>query len=225
MEMFEQELQMEKKSSSVGPLLLVVCLVGLIVGVIGYYAMELRKGLPTETATSLIETDLRSKTATVHFRSGKVVSGFDEQAKDPHYKVLEKAGFLKLKNLAWNSNDVTVTEDGEKAFTAVPGFKKWKNADNTMSWDIPLATRKLIKIDSITLPNMNTAKVEYEWQWVPNNIGSLFDLDGNNLKGYSTWDHQKLIDKYGANFYHAAPKKEVVTMIKNDSGWQISTGF
>jgi len=154
-----------------------------------------------------------------------VVSGFDEQAKDPHYKVLEKAGYLKLKNLSWNSNEVTVTEDGEKAFAAVTNFKKWKNADDSWSWDIPLATRKLMKIDSITLPNMNTAKVEYEWQWVPNNIGNLFDLDGNNLKGYSTWDHQKLIDKYGANFYHAAPKKEVVTMVKGDNGWQISSGF
>jgi hypothetical protein len=224
MELFEQELEMEKRSSW-GPLLLVIALVGLIVGMIGYYAVEMRKGLSQEDATKLVEMQLRTKTATVHFHSGKVVSGYDEQAKDPHYKVLEKAGYLKLANVNWNTNNVVVTEDGEKAFAAIPGYKKWKNPDDTWAWEVPLATRKLVKIDSINLPNMRTAHVEYERQWVPNNVGEFFDVGGSSLKSFNTWDHQKLIDKYGADFFHAPVKKEEITLVKDDKGWKISTGF
>jgi len=222
--MFEQELELEKKSSW-GPLLLVIALVGLIVGVIGYYVVAMKRGLPAADATSMIETQLRSKTATVHFHSGKIIGGYDEQAKDPHYKVLEKAGFLKVKSLNWNSTEVTVTDVGEQTFTGIKGYKKWKNADNSWSWDIPLATRKLEKIDSITMNNPDSARVEYEWKWVPNSIGELFDLEGGNLKSYTAWERQKLIDKYGADFYHANAKKEVLNFTKGDKGWQINTGY
>ncbi|MGZ4787121.1 MAG: hypothetical protein ACXVZX_01300 [Terriglobales bacterium] len=222
--MFEQELELEKKSSW-GPLLLVIALVGLIVGVIGYYVFAMKRGLPAADATSMIETQLRGKTATVHFHSGKIMGGYDEQAKDPHYKVLEKAGFLKVKSLNWNSTEVTVTDVGEQTFTGIKGYKKWKNADNSWSWDVPLAARKLEKIDSITMNNPDSARVEYEWKWVPNSIGELFDLEGGNLKGYTAWERQKLIDKYGADFYHAATKKEVLNFTKGDKGWQINTGY
>lgn len=222
--MFEQELEMEKKSSW-GPLVLVVGLVGLIVGVVGYYVFQWQKGISQAEATTVIEAQLKAKTPVLEFRSGKVQASGAEQPKDPHYKVLEKAGLITLKNVSWDTNIVAVTDDGEKLFGSIPGFQKKNNADNTVSYLVPLATRKLIKIDSAVLANPNSAKVEYEWQWVPNQVGTLFDLSGENLRSYSTWDHQKLIDKYGADFYQPTTKKETVDLVKGDKGWQMNTGY
>lgn len=223
--MFEQELELEKKSSSLGPLILVVCLVGAIVGVIGYYVFQYKKGVSQAEATTIVESLLKAKTPTVEFHSGKVEGDGAEQPKDPHYKVLEKAGLLKVKDINWNTNFVEVTEAGEKLFSSIPGFQKKDNADKTVSYIVPLATRKLLKIDSVTMANPTSAKLEYEWQWEPNQVGNLFDLNGDNLKSFSTWDHQKLIDKYGADFYHSAPKKETLDLVKGDKGWQINTGY
>ena len=224
LEMFEQELELEKRSSW-GPLILVIALVGTIVGIIGYYAVQLKKGLSQAEATTVIEAQLKAKSPSVTFRSGKVQASGGEQPKDPHYRVLEKAGLLKLTNVAWDTNIVVVTDGGEKMFSNIAGFKKWKNPDNTWSYEVPLATRKLVKIDSINLQNPAAARVDYEWQWVPNQIGTLFDVGNGNLKSYSTWDRQKLIDRYGADFYNAEPKKQALNLVKGDKGWQLSNGF
>ncbi len=223
--MFEQELELEKKSSSWGPLILVVCFVGLIVGVVGYYVFEMQKGISQAQATTIVENHMKSKIPTVTFRSGKVEADGSEQPKDPHYKVLEKAGLVKVKDVNWNTNVVNVTEGGEKMFSSVAGFQKKDNVDKTVSYIVPLATKKLIKIDSVNMVNPTTAKIEYEWQWVPNQVGSLFDLSGDNLKSFSTWDRQKLIDKYGADFYNSAVKKETLDLVKGDKGWQLNTGY
>lgn len=220
--MFEQELELEKKSSW-GPLLLVLALVGTIVGLIVYYAIQMKKGISEAEATAVIEMQLKANVPKVHFHSGKVVASFDDQPKDPHYRILEKAGFLKLTNVSWNTNNVVVTDVGEKAFSTIPGFKKWKNADNTWSYEIPLATKKLVKIDNINLINPTAAKVEYQWTWVPNSMGELFDASSTTVKSFNTWDRQKLIDKYGANFYHGDAKKELLNLTKGDKGWQMST--
>lgn len=222
--MFEQELELEKRSSW-GPLLLVIALVGTIVGIIGYYTFELKKGFTQADATTIIEAQLRTRTPIVHFHSGKVVASVDDQPKDPHYKLLEKAGFVKLTNVSWNTNIVVVTDVGEKAFASIDGFKKWKNPDNTWSYEVPLATRKLEKVGAVTMNGPSAARVEYEWKWVTNPVGDIFDMGSDSVKGLNTWDHQKLIDRYGADFYHAAPKKEVLSFNKGDKGWQINTGY
>jgi hypothetical protein len=42
------------------------------------------------------------------------------------------------------------------------------------------------------------------------------------IKGFNLWDTQALIEKYGANFYHADPRKVAVNLVKTDKGsWQI----
>jgi hypothetical protein len=42
------------------------------------------------------------------------------------------------------------------------------------------------------------------------------------IKGFNIWDTQALIEKYGANFYHAEAKKTVVNLVKTDKGtWQV----
>lgn len=212
---------MEKRSSW-GPLLLVLALVGSIVGGIGYYWFQMKKGLSQDEATTIITEQLKTKSASVHFHTGKVVASMDEQPKDPHYKLLAKAGFLNVKDVNWNTILASLTPAGDKAFSNLPGFKKWENPDKTVSYEIPLATRKLIKINSIELNGPSAAKVEYEWKWQTNKIGDLFDASSSTVKTFSTWDRQKLIDKYGADFYHGDAKKEVLRLVKGDKGWQLA---
>jgi hypothetical protein len=222
--MFEQELELEKKSSW-GPLILVIALVGTIVGVLGYYVVQFKKGISQAEATTVIEAQLKSKLPVLVFRSGKVQASGAEQPKDPHYKVLEKAGIVKLTNVSWDTNIVVVTDAGEKMLSQIQGFSKKQNPDNTWTYQVPLATRKLLKIDELKLNNPTSATVQYEWQWIPNQMGDLFDVSSGNLKSYSTWDRQKLIDRYNADFYHSDPKKETLQLDKGDKGWQINTGY
>lgn len=221
-ELFEQEVEMEKRSSW-GPLLLVLVLIGSIVGGIGYYVLEMRKGLSQEEASAIINDQLKGRVAKLDFHVGKVESSMNEQPKDPHYKLLAKAGLITVKDLSWNSIQATVTDVGEKEFAAVPGFKKWKNTDGTWTYEVPLASRKLVKINSITLNGPSLAKVEYEWAWDPTKFGNMFDADGDTVKAFNTWDRGKLIQKYGADFYHAAPTKVVLRLQKGDKGWKMAT--
>lgn len=221
-ELFEQEVEMEKRSSW-GPLLLVLVLIGSIVGGIGYYVLEMKKGLSQEEATAIINEQLKGRVAKLDFHVGKVESSMNEQPKDPHYKLLAKAGLITVKDLSWNSIHATVTDVGEKQFASVPGFKKWKNTDGTETYEVPLATRKLVKIDSITLNGPSLAKVEYEWAWEPTKFGNMFDADGETVKAFNTWDRGKLIQKYGADFYHAAPTKVTMRLQKGDKGWKLAT--
>jgi hypothetical protein len=182
----------------------------------------MKKGLSQDEAKALIETQLKSKGTSIHFHAGKVVSSMDEQAKDPHYKLLAKAGYLNVKDVAWNTIIANVTPTGEKEFSEIPGFKKWENPDKTTSYEIPLASRKLVKINSVTLNGPSAAKVEYEWAWQTTKIGDLFDASGDTLKSFSTWDRTKLIQKYGADFYKNGNQKETVRMIKGDNGWKVA---
>lgn len=221
-ELFEQEVAMEKRSSW-GPLVLVFALVGCIVGGIGYYLFEMKKGLSETEATAIITEQLNAKTVLLHFRTGKIESGMDEQAKDPHYRLLAKAGYLTVKDVNWNTITSTITPAGEKELSAIPGFKKWERADKTMSYEVPLATRQLVKVNSITLNGPSLARVEYSWKWVPNRLGNLFDASGDTVKSFNTWDRQKLIEKYGADYYHADPRTQVLNLTKGDKGWKTSS--
>jgi hypothetical protein len=221
-ELFEQEVEMEKRSSW-GPLVLVVGLILSIVGGVGFYIWEMKKGLPQEEATALISAQLNSKSTSIHFHAGKVISSSDEQAKDPHYKLLAKAGYLDVKDVSWNTIVANVTPAGEKEFAAVPGFKKWDNPDKTISYEIPLASRKLIKIDSIKLNGPSAAKVEYEWEWQTTKVGDLFEASNPTIKTFTTWDRSKLIQKYGADFYKTGPQKETIRLAKGDKGWKLAS--
>src|SRR5215472_14413529 len=95
--MFEQEIEMEKRQSSVVPLLLIVGLIICVVGVAGYYAMESRKVVTSEQATTLIQVALQAQgPATVKSHTGMVAANVSDKPHDPNYRLLEKAGYLKL---------------------------------------------------------------------------------------------------------------------------------
>ena len=95
--MFEQEIEMEKKQSSVVPLLMIIGLIVSIVGVAFYYLLENRKVLTVQEATPIVLASLDAQgPATLHFRTGIIKASVDEKPHDPHYRLLEKAASSRL---------------------------------------------------------------------------------------------------------------------------------
>lgn len=222
--MFEQELELEKKSSSVVPLLLILALVGVILGTVGYWVVQSKKVLTQQDATTVVTAILKAQgPAVLRFHTGTVKSSINEKPRDPHYKLLEKAGLVKV--AAAKKGDVyniALTPKGEKELTAFPEFQKSEEKDGSLALTVPLARRKLVQVSKVTMNGPSMAKVEYSWQWEPTPVGDLFDANGTLVKNFNIWDTQTLIEKYGANFYHAGAKRTVVNLAKNDKGaWQV----
>jgi len=72
--MFEQELEMEQRQSSVVPLLLIIAMIMAFVGVAGYYVVQNRKVLPAAEASSLIASSLKQDgPVTFQFKVGPVI--------------------------------------------------------------------------------------------------------------------------------------------------------
>jgi len=223
--MFEQEIEMEKRESSVVPLILIVALILAVVGVAGYFVMESRKTLSVTDATSITDNILKAQgPATLRFHIGMVKANINDKPHDPHYRLLEKAGLVKLgkdTGAYGTITPVSLTIEGQKLLKDLPGVIKNKDKDGTEEYVVPLAERKLVDAPKVTMTGTGRATVEYTWKWEPNKLGNLFDASGSMLKSFNTWDRSTLIDKYGANFYHGEPTKVTIALIKGDKGWQI----
>ena len=222
--MFEQELELEKKSSSIVPLLLILALAGVIIGTIVYWVMQSRKVLTQKEAATVVSEIMKAQgPALLRFHTGAVKASVNEKPRDPHYKLLQKAGLVKVvPPRRGEAYKISLTPAGEKELTAFPEFQKVQEKDGSFALTVPLARRQLVQIDKVTMNSPSMAKVEYTWKWDPTPVGDLFDADGSLIKGFNIWETQSLIEKYGANFYHAAPKKMVVTVVKTDKGtWQL----
>src|ERR1039457_4558434 len=105
--MFEAEVEMERRSSIL-PLLLMVCLVAGIVGLATYVLFQVRGKTPisAQDASGIVTAALQGPgPAVIHFRTGLVTN--NEQLPDPNYRLLEKAGIIKLAKRArgawWSS--------------------------------------------------------------------------------------------------------------------------
>lgn len=223
-EIFEAEVKMEKQSS-VLPLLLLLSLMAAVLGVVAYVVLEIRARQPlsTKEAGSVVESILKAQgPAVIHFHGGLVMPSVDEKPRDPHYRLLEKAGVVRTAKAAGGGTMVTLTPAGER-LASIPGFKKWKNADRTTSYAIPLAERQLVEISSITMTGVNDAAVQYTWKWVPNQLGDDLDAAGKLVKSFNTWDRATLIEKYGADFYHGDPTRASVNLVRTDKGWKVAT--
>jgi hypothetical protein len=222
--MFESEEQIEKQRSFTSPLLLVFLLI-VIVGVgAAYYLLKSQKDLTPQEAAAAITSSLKLRgPATVHFHGGVVMPSIDEKPRDPHYKLLDKAGLIKAAPATGGGLRVALTTLGERTFAEFPEFKKFKNPDGTESFVVPLAERKLVEVGKVTMAGPNQAKVEYSWKWQPNKLGEQFDASGALVKNFNTWDRATLIQKYGADFYTGEPTKAVLTMVRTDKGWRVST--
>jgi DNA-binding PadR family transcriptional regulator len=221
--MFEQELELEKRESSIVPLLLIVTLIVGVVAVSLYFVAESRKVLTMTEATPVVLAALDNQgPATVRFQTGMIESA-SEKTLDPHYRLLEKAGYIKVGKGKKGNLPVSLTPQGQEFLGKIAGVKKSQRKDGNDEYVVPLAQRKLVEVGKITMIEPTKAVVEYSWKWEPNLAGELFDAAGPTVKSFNTWDRATLIDKYGAAFYHAAPTKATMALVKNDKAWQVPT--
>ncbi len=221
--MFEAEIEMEKKSSNWLPLVLIILLAAAVLGGIGYlYYQYTRGGLTPDQAAVVLGDSLKVRPARTHFHTGTVVPSVDEKPDGAHYRLLQKAGLVKIAPGKGTAKVITLTAGGEKLISAFPEFKPSKEQDGTELYDLPLADRKLVSVSKVTMNGLSAANVEYTWKWEPTELGNLFDAAGTAFNTFPAWDRQSLIDKYGADFFHADPAKATVRMIKTDKGWQIA---
>ena len=222
--MFEAEIEMEKRSAFL-PLVLMTCLVAGIVGMVTYVVFQVRAKTPlsTEQASVIVKSALQGPgAAIINFHTGLIKPSVNEQPEDSHYRLLEKAGILKLVKSSQGKVLVSLTPGGERLVTGIAGFKKFKETDGTFAYQVPLAERQFVSITSITMNGVNNAAVEYTWKWVPNQMGDIFDAGGSLVKGFNLWDRQSLIDKFEADFYHGNPTKSTLAFVRSDRGWKIT---
>ena len=221
--MFEAEVAMEKRSS-VLPLLLMLCLLALIAGTVTYVLFQVRGKTPlsAQEASGIVTAALQGPgPAVIHFRTGLVKN--DEKLPDPNYRLLEKAGIVKLGKAPAGSVLVSLTPEGERLLTGIPGFKKSQETDGTFTYQAPLAQRQFVSIAGVNMNGADNAIVEYTWKWVPNALADVFDAGGPLVKSFNLWERQTLINKYEVDFYHGAPTRSTLALMRNGREWKIPT--
>ncbi len=224
--MFEEELELEKKEGGgFGPVIVIVLLVGLLVGGIGYVVWQGTRTLKPEEAANVLTAALQQRgPATVRFQTGHLTySNSVDSLTDPQYKLLEKLGILTAKTQKNGSMDVALTPEGEKRISAFPELKKKEDKDGTVLYVVPLAKPMLIGVDKVNKLSPSSAEVEYSWKWQANDLGAEFDAAGPAVQAFSTYERSVLIQKYGADFYNAKPQAVMVKMVKLSGGWQFAT--
>jgi hypothetical protein len=218
----EKEVETEVTSASARFLIIVLVIVLAGAGVF-YFMLHSQKPLrPDEAAAVIQEMFAKQGPAAVRFSAGTVVPSTQEQPRDPHYLLLEKAGFVTLKKTTGGGTLVEVTPSGAKMFSGLPGFKKSANPDGTESYTVPLADRQLVAVGQITMTSPGTASVQYTWKWSPNPVGDDFEASGNLVQSFNNWDRAKLIEKYGADFYHGNPQKATIALARGPKGWRLA---
>ncbi len=220
--MFEAEVEMEKKTGGgYGALVIIFALVAVLVGGIGWVVYQSKLTLKKEQASAAITSGLMSSVVT-HFKIGHVVPSVNDKPDGPNYRLLEKAGFVKLGKTKNGAVDVTVTAAGNELFDSMKGVGKKKETDGTTTYTVPLAERKLL--DVVEIKKLSPAKFEvlYTWKWEPNKLGDMLDVQGTMVHSFSTYDRSVLIDKWGADYYHADPKKAMTYVVKKGDGWGVS---
>jgi hypothetical protein len=219
--MFEQEMELEKHQSSVVPLLLISLLILGVIGIAGYFVVENRRVMTKPEAEELaVRLLTQQRQPTVLFHTGNVSDGYDENARDPRYRLLEKAGVVKIGKSKAGATPVELTPKGEEMLKAIAGVQESDGKNNTKTYIVPLAERKLVVVSGITKTGTGRALMEYSWQWQPNALGESFDASGAVLQSFNTWDRATIIQKHGGTFYHQAPTKVVIAAVLSDKGWQ-----
>jgi hypothetical protein len=222
--MFEQEIELEKKQGGALPLLLMVALIVAFVGVAAYFLIQSRKVLSTPEAANVVIDVLKAQGPTmVSFHTGLVKDNYSESASDPRYRLLQKAGVIKIGKAKGYSTQVDLTPKGRELLQQIPGVKQSKESDSSFAYVVPLATRKLMDVSNVTMAGPERAAIYYSWQWEPNALGENFNAGGSGLAGFNTWDRSSLIDKYGARFYHEPPTKTAIAVVKTPQGWKLAT--
>ena len=220
-ELFAAEIEMEKKSLNLFPIILIAGLLVVVGGTIFYLVKGARDVLTVPVATTSLSNILKTQgPATIHFTTGTVEPSINEKPQDPHYKLLAKAGIVTTAPKAKGSMAliVTMTRPGETVLSNINGVEKNKNIDGTTSYMVPLAERQLVSIDKVTMVRPHVAQVEYTWKWVPNRLGKEFDASGSLVKSFSSWDRATLIKSYGVDFYSAEPTRASIVLMEGNNG-------
>ncbi len=223
--MFEQEIQMEEQEGrGIGPFFIIVAMVVILVGGIGYMVIESNRMLKPEEASPVLAKALQERPqAAFKFHSGHVEASVFDSASSPQYKLLQNAGIIDMKlDKKTGASDIKITAAGEEALKTIPELKKKDEGDGSILYSVPLADRKFLKVEKIEKLSAKRFNVTYSWQWAPNKFGDIFDADGQYVKKFNTWDRTMLIDKHGADFYHGTPTTETITLVKGGDGWEIS---
>jgi len=205
-------------------MLLMACLVLGIVGLAVYIIKEARSRTPltAEQATPLIAATLqRSDPAFIKFHTGHVKPSGDDRPENPNYRLLEKAGIVKVAKAEKGSAVITLTPEGEKLITGIAGFSKKEEADGAILWKVPLAGRQFVSVANIDMDGVNTAVVAYNWKWTPNPLGDDFDASGTLVKGFNLWERETLINKFNVDFYHGDPTRSTLALSRTDQGWKV----
>lgn len=220
--MFEQEMELEKHQSSALPLLLIVGIIVALVGIAGYFLIQSRKSLSPAEASQVATNILNAQDPpAVSFHVGMVADGYEENAKDPRYRLLEKAGVITIGKSKNNKTPVSLTAKGEDLIKQIPGVKQ-KDDEGKQAYTIPLAERKLVAVLNVKMNGPERASITYTWKWAPNALGNEFDASAGKLAGFSTWDRVTLIDKQGARFYQETPPPVTVSVVDTKRGWQVT---
>lgn len=223
--MFEQEIEMEKRENSVVPLLLIVALILAIVGVAGYYIIQNRKVLTTTEASNVAAKVLEDQgPVMLRFHTGMVKGSVDDSGHAPHYRLLEKAGLVRIGKDTGQYGTTTpiyLTPAGEELLKRIEGVQKSNEKDGSTVYLVPVAERKLVDVSNIKMVSVSRATFDMTWAWKTNQLGEMLDASGPLVKSFNTWDRSILIEKHGANFYHGPPTKVTLAVSKNDAGaWQ-----
>src|SRR5215831_12462048 len=88
-ELFAAEIEMEKKSSNLFPILFVSLLVLVVGGTIYYFVKGAKEVLTQPVATASVNTILKGQgPAAIRFSTGLITSNVNEKPMDPHYPLL-----------------------------------------------------------------------------------------------------------------------------------------
>jgi hypothetical protein len=222
-ELFAAEIEMERKSSNLFPILFVTLLVLVVGGTIYYFVKGAKAVLTEPVATQSVNAILKAQgSAQIRFSTGLITSNVNEKPMDPHYPLLTKAGILETKKKTWNSITSQITPAGQKLLDGIPGVQKTTDEkDKIVTYQVPLAQRKLVAIEKIEMLRPHLARVTYSWQWDPNRLGKEFDASGDMVKSFNTWDRGTLIKSYGVDFYSATPTRvSIVLQETKDGSWK-----
>jgi len=222
--MFESEVEMERRSSFL-PLVLMLCLVALIVGTVGYVVFQVRSRTPLNAAqaTPIVAAAVQGLgPAVIHFQTGAVKCTADETKADLNYRLLEKAGIVKLGKPAKGSVKVTLTPEGERLLNGHAGSTdKDGNVSGNVSYQAPLAKRQLLGVAGVEMTGDDQASVTYNWKWVPDALGDSFDAGGPLVKSFNMWERQTLISKYQVDFYHGDATTSTLTLVRQNREWKL----
>ncbi len=226
--MFEDEIKMEEKSSNWVPMAMALGLVLVLAGGIIYFVLEAKRSV-SETEAAQVATALLKAQGPeqVHFHVGQLKPSVDEKLTDPHYRLLDKIGVVKVgKPDKKGIVPVVLTPEG-KAMLEACGNTAEKNADGSQGMTVTLANRKLVKVTKVEMLSPGRARIDYEWIWEPTQLGSDFDVNSKYVTAMSSWDRLTLIQKYGVDYYaDAKPKTDTVAVVWDEAhkSWKLAGG-